>query len=426
MGNMEEIIREEIGKISSLSDRVLFKEIVEQIFLSLYETNQEMYTELEERVMNELSLDINRYRISSLVVDKYYIDRSHHFLSPIREEDLRERRCNLETIKKDWEIKGKSLVKRFFMEADYLQIKKFLEKKYLKGSIITDKRELSVEFLLKQNTDYLEEISHLYEIFIHNGIPWQTLNTPYLYKFVDVYFPYTEVVFEAQEKIKEVKVNLEEFAGMAHEHYLPLWNIQKLTLNSVGFPVPCEDHENFEHTISIRDYGDNQVYLIDDNSHMFHLQQLPGKLVVTAKEAEAKKWRVLMIRKGESKKFERFDFPLMENIRNDSFPELFWKKQGVEVKTKAELDRFIRGFRLDEYVKFKGFEICDYPENEEETYSMNSFILDEIRRKDSRKSLLLYFQGSHKYEWLQRDMMSFLVSEVQLLYPEYQCLGKLE
>lgn len=148
--------------------------------------------------------------------------------------------------------------------------------------------------------------------------------------------------------------------------------------------------------------------------------------MVTTKEAEARKWDIIMIRKGENKKFERYEVPLMENIRNESFPELFWKKQGVEVKTKAELSRFIQGFGLEKYIKFKNFVLNDVVEENKETYSMNPFIIDEVRRKDAAKQLILCFQGSQKLKWLQRDIMSFLVSEVQLLYPEYQCVGKLE
>lgn len=426
MVNMEEMIREEIGKISELKERVLFKDIVEQIFLSLYETNREMYQTLEHRVMDELFFDINRYGVSSIVMDKHYIDHSHHLLSPIREKDLLEKSCTTETLKEDWKVKGKSRIKTLFMEADYLQIVAFLEKKTLKGSVITDRRELPVEFYLEQNTSYIEELDHLYKIFVQNGIPWKTLNTPYFYKFVDVYLTDKDIVFEAGESVVEIKVNLEEFTELAREYYIPLWNVRKLTLNSVGFPVPCTDYKNFEHTISIRDYGDSHVYLIDDTDSIFHLRQFPGKLVVTTKEAEARKWDIIMIRKGENKKFERYEVPLMENIRNESFPELFWKKQGVEVKTKAELSRFIQGFGLEKYIKFKNFVLNDVVEENKETYSMNPFIIDEVRRKDAAKQLILCFQGSQKLKWLQRDIMSFLVSEVQLLYPEYQCVGKLE
>ena len=50
MADMEEMIKEEISRIGGLQERVVFKDIVERLFLSLYETNQEMYRELESRI----------------------------------------------------------------------------------------------------------------------------------------------------------------------------------------------------------------------------------------------------------------------------------------------------------------------------------------------------------------------------------------
>ena len=425
MENMEELIKEEINKISGLAERVVFKDIVEQIFLSLYETNLKMYSNLEERVMKELSFDINRYRVCNLVAEKKYVDMSHHLLRPIHEEDVKEKFCDLREIMEDFKVQGMSLVKTVFLEGDYLQIEELMKLGKRKGNLVTNRREYPAEFLLKRNVTYLEEITHLYELFVSNAICWKTLNTCYLYKFVDLYLLEDGFTFETGEKLERIEVDWEEYEKMAHENYVPLWNIQKLTLNSVGFPVPCEDHKNFEHVISIKDYGDEHVYLIDDISSIFHLQQQPGRLVVTAKEAEAKKWNIYMIRSGENKKFERFSLPLLDNNRKDSFVEYFWKKQGVQVKTEAELGRLIRGYGLEEYIEFVGFEICNTVPAVKESYSMNSFILDEIRDRDSSKALLLEFKGGLKHPFLHRDMMSFVVSEVQLLYPEYQCFGRL-
>ncbi|MBD5452898.1 MAG: hypothetical protein HDR30_01040, partial [Lachnospiraceae bacterium] len=88
MPDMEEIIKREINQISNLKERVAFKDIVEQIFLSLYETNQEMYNALEERIMGDLAFDINRYRICTGIVEREYVDRSHHLFSLMKEDDL--------------------------------------------------------------------------------------------------------------------------------------------------------------------------------------------------------------------------------------------------------------------------------------------------------------------------------------------------
>ena len=60
-----------------------------------------------------------------------------------------------------------------------------------------------------------------------------------------------------------------------------------------------------------------------------------------------------------------------------------------------------------------------------ETYSMNDFILDEIREGEYRKCLILLFRRKGTQTFLLRDIMSFLVSEVQLMYGEYMCEGRL-
>ena len=88
MADMEEMIKEEISRIGGLQERVVFKDIIENLFLSLYETNQEMYRKLESRIMDDLAFDLNRYQIIVGIVERDYLDPSHHLLSPIREEDM--------------------------------------------------------------------------------------------------------------------------------------------------------------------------------------------------------------------------------------------------------------------------------------------------------------------------------------------------
>ena len=56
---------------------------------------------------------------------------------------------------------------------------------------------------------------------------------------------------------------------------------------------------------------------------------------------------------------------------------------------------------------------------------MNAFITDEIRNREAQEKLILFFRPGQKETWLQRDILSFLVSEVQRIYPEYDCGGVL-
>lgn len=425
MMEMEELIKSETKEIGSLQERVLFKDLVEQIFLSLYETNQEMYRELENRVMDDLAPEGNRYQICMTVMRRDDVDLSHHLLGPMLAEDIRQEIPSLETIREQLAEKGRCPVKTLFMKCDYLIIRKLLSQGEVAGTIRTDKGEYETRLSIRSKESHLQEISRLYQVFVRNGIPWQTINTAYLYKFVEVFLTELPEGLAAKEQILEVVPDLEEFQQWAREGYIPLWNVRKLILPSVGFPVPCEDYRSFEHTISIKNHGEEHVYLVDEEDGLNHIRQSGTHLLVMGKEGAARKWKVYMIRSGENRRFERLSYPLLTNMRKDSFLERFSKKQGMEVRTHAELARYLQAFSLEDYLTYVDCEITDRPTGEAESYSMNDFILDEIRDRKYQKCLRLTFRGRSKEDYLLRDMMSFLVSEVQLIYREYQCQGEL-
>lgn len=427
MADMEEMIKEEISRISGLQERVVFKDIVERLFLSLYETNQEMYRELESRIMDDLVFDLNRYQITVGIIESAYFDPSHHLLSLIREEDAAPKKPELPELLRQLEEEGCCKVKTYFMECDYLEIQDLLARGRTGGKIYTDTGEYPAEFVLRRNEKYLQEISHLYEVFVSNGVPWQTVNAPYLYKYVDVYLTGLSQDIALTERIVKIEPDLEEFAQLAHDDLIPIWNIRKLKMDSVGFPVPCEDHKGYEHTISIREYGNEHVYLIDDTEHIYSIRQKENRLIVMGEEAEARKWEIYMIRSGENRRFDRYTYPLMTNRRKDEFLERFGYRQGRRVRTEGELSRFIGSYGMEAYVAYEGYEILDRKESGEasESYSMNGFILDEIRESGYGKRLVLLFRKKSALTFLLRDIMSFLVSEVQLMYGEYMCEGRL-
>ena len=68
--DMREMIRREIQSISAIEERVAFKNLMEEVFLALYDTNEQMYSDLEKRVQDELAYDVNRYLIKTGVIDR--------------------------------------------------------------------------------------------------------------------------------------------------------------------------------------------------------------------------------------------------------------------------------------------------------------------------------------------------------------------
>ena len=74
---------------------------------------------------------------------------------------------------------------------------------------------------------------------------------------------------------------------------------------------------------------------------------------------------------------------------------------------------------------YQDCEIKEHFPGVRETYSMNPFIEDEVRVSSAQMKLVLHFRKGVKEPWLQRDILSFLTSEVQRIYPEYECGGVL-
>ena len=60
-----------------------------------------------------------------------------------------------------------------------------------------------------------------------------------------------------------------------------------------------------------------------------------------------------------------------------------------------------------------------------QTYPMDDFILDELRTEKAGMAMTLTFSSPQPDHFLTMDIMSFLVSQVQSLFPEYICQGKL-
>lgn len=425
---MKEMIQREIQSIDVLAERVAFKELMEGVFLNLYETNLQMYGNLEQRVEDELGYDQSRYRVRTGVIERGYFDESHHFLSPIEEKDLEEVHYDMKEIVEAVRQNGEFPIMKVILCCDYLELLKLWGSGLVfKGCVITEipEQEWEIEVQLRKNMAYLEKIKYLYHLFIKNGVPWQTVNAPYLYKMADVVITKIPKELTGSEKIRQVTIQFGEYSRIVRQELIPVWNIQKLTLDGIGFPTPCGDHKNYEHNISIHEYGSEHAYLAEDSQKIQSVVQTKDKLRIISETGEAKKWAVYMLRFSKEHRIDRYTYPLMQNGRADSFVEKYQRKWNQSIRTRTQLAHFIRGFGLEEYVRYENCEITEQFSGSRETYSMNPFIEDEVRTPGAQMKLVLYFRAGEKESWIQRDVLSFLTSEVQRIYPEYECGGVL-
>ncbi len=425
---MEQMIRNEIQSISNLDERIILKELMENVFLSLLETNEQMYQKLEDRVMNDLSYEVNQYLIKTGLVEREFFDPTHHFMTVMQESDRQSGERSVKDVRETIKENGKCLVGTVFLKCDYMDIQSMLKRHRKIYGVIRIDQEYRTSFLWEQNHTYLEKVEQLYHLFIENGVPWQTVNCPYLFKLVDVYVTEIPEVCDDNEKLQNFHIELGALTSSVCYNMIPIWNVWNLKLDSVGFPIACRSHKSYEHEISISEHGAGYVYLVDGKAGMISVRRNDQKIFLISTEQGAQEWNVYSIRGGGKGRTERYTYSLMENFRQDGFAERFQRKTGKVVKTKMELERFIRGFGLDKYLQYFDCRLIENTESLAETYSMNFFLKDEIREGKQSKQLLLTFKPNNvtPFLWLLRDLMSFVVSEVQELYPEYECRGELE
>lgn len=160
MDVMKEIIQKEIQSISSLEERVIFKNLMEGVFLSLYDMNREMYEGLERRIKEELDYDKNRYYVKTGIVEREFFDASHHLLSPMDESDLAEKLYDMKEILRAVEEEGAFRLMKVMLRCDFLEQQKLLAlQPVFEGVIETEEpeKEWKVEIRLRENREYLKK-----------------------------------------------------------------------------------------------------------------------------------------------------------------------------------------------------------------------------------------------------------------------------
>lgn len=421
---MKDIIMDRLNRMEDLEQRKILKNIIAGAFTNLIDYQENMYKNIEARVFNEIE-DIGKmYDVYVTICHKNKVDPVDEFLYPIFKEDIEDKKYDIKQILQ--KLKNGEKVRLFtvFMNCNYIKIKQIInnEKSYA-GEIITDKGIYKIEVKLEQNKRYMDEIERLYDIFQKNSVAWKTINNPYANKFFDVTLVSCDGITD-EEEIKEISMNLEEYEKYKMIDIIPLWNIERVNLKSSGFPVPAIDKVNFEHVLSLKKIGTCNGYLVDVEDSVRYIKRTENELTIVSSREKAGAWSVFKIIQPKLEQMAKYEYKLVSNSRIDGFINKFSQKQASIIRTRGEINRIVNSFETSKEFELVNIEI----EAEKElgiTYDMNYFIEDDIRVGNEKKIMRLQFK-THIYDNpIVYDLMSFLVSEIQMYFPEYKCEGEL-
>ena len=418
---MKEIVAERLQKMEDLEQRKVLKEILGGLLFNLIDHQEQVNLDLENRVFSEIENEEAKYDVYLTVCHKKELDPFESFFYPVFSDTFFR---NIKEISTKLKFQEEVILDRFFLECDHATVQKLVHsERVYQGEVKSSRGSCSATFRLKQNTQFQTEIATLYEIFQKNNLPWKTINSPYANRFFDLVLVKAEGI-EKLEEILAVEVNLEEYETYKRVEMIPVWNIERLNFKSSGFPIPSLDKVNYEHKVSLLRNGIEHGYLLLGEEPNY-LMRTTEELIIGMPKERIDDWKLLKVTQGKMDELKNYHYEIFSNARKKNFINKFAQKHQPALRTKGEVRRIVNSFQMSKYFEFNDLEIMATTTSQTSTYDCNCFIIDDIRVGNSKKILKLKFTTRLSDSFLVNDLLSFLVSEIQMYFPDYFCIGEL-
>ena len=416
-------IQEKIPELNQLENRELFKDIVSGVVTELYKQVKSEYDQLETRVFSESPKANRMPDLITCVVDRNKYDVTDRNMKPMFEDDLTETAVNAAEMIYSVKTNQPYYLYTCLIKADYLELNKLVKsERRFNGKIENETGEAAAKFLIKPNDRYQKKVEELYHIAKLNFLPYRSINAPYLYKLFDVYVEKIDE-WDDQLEVKKITIDFDEFEKRILYDPLPLWNVNEVVIKANSYPQPAIDRKYYEHYLFKKQFNEGHQYLISKTDLMIrNIFYKNGDMIIICDSDEPGDWNFYEVIPGANP--EIYENPLMSNEQNDTFSQDMIEYYGRRIKTHTELIRFIKSFKVSQYLEFADARIIKKP-RKVETYSMEKFIDYEYRAGDRPQALEISFRAVDEDFYLNRDIMSFLTTSLQQLFPEYQCVGKL-
>lgn len=414
----EKYINDRLLEITDDTERRQLRTIMNSLFTPFYHYMEEKYRHLEQQMWENSNQEKSFFDIITTICHKDKLIAYEDTMFPMLEEDLEKQYISVEELTTCLQEQKECYCYSAYGQMEFEKLQNlWTEKRRFKGKIKTADAEFEAYFILKKNEKYGKKIKELYEIFLRNQIPWHTLQAPYIHKMIDVYI--VEASYPEGDKIESIEVDFEEYKEQILFEMIPVWNIGKRKIRSSAYPSFEVDQINFTHIIYSSQLDGKCSYLAaNDQVEYWNVRKESGDLCIECKEVEPVTWNLLEIHSDIQCHYSGA-YPLMSNARRGQTHTML-------TRTLGELRRRIGELQVENYLKFREIQKIDSCGwNENNTYSMDGPIQEELQVQTTRPGLLFIFEAADKSNYLNGDVLSYVVSSLQWELREYQCFGKI-
>lgn len=418
----ETYMQKRLKEIDDLDERKYAKEILIDGLGRIFKQTEAKYKALKQRILSELDVPGQRFGTYMTVIEKKDFDPINSSWFPVCEEDIKDSKHQ------EYET--------FYLMAEEEKLLDFFRQKIIEG--IEEGSGRSIWFQVRKAFRYEEAVKRLYALFVDNHIPWQTIHMGHLERFfeavpMDELSPGSRIHFQWGKWKEYVKAEM-----------IPLWNVQKEAVNSWEFRIPCIDEVFYEHIFYLPDGRiEKDGYLVEAKEDILSIRYEKNRVLLKTKQDTLKNVSVYRLHQGAPVNSFGYRYAVLSNNRKDNLAGRYLYQTGNFLQTLMELRRKIEemsgSYRIDNF-DFEILEKTGNTENGSESLTwdaktgrgymagdMNSFTGVQVFTGDKRSMLVFKFRKDESYrtDYLYDSQIKYILSQLQMEYMEYQCVGVL-
>lgn len=400
--NYAEYIQKRIKEIDDLDERRFAKMILLENIERLFAWTENKYNTLQQRIQNELAVPWENFSIYTTVIDRSDYDPIHKFWFPMCEEDMIDQ--------------SRQTCPVIYLMAEDELCQEFVLQETVTGVERESGREIC--FKIKAVEKYQRNIEKLYQLFLSNHLPWQTVHTGHIERFF-------ELVPMEECSENEILWQWGKWETYVKTEMVPLWNIRKVELHSREFRMPCVDKAVYEHIFYLEDESTvSDGYLVETEEEILSVRCEADKILLkTEKDTMDKAYLYRVCQKNEADS-HGYQYAVLTNQRRNSFSARYLNQVGNFIQTPMELVRKIGELSGENGIEVIKYEIAGEVKENAFCGDMNHFAGSSVFSYDKRKILLFHFKrdGYHE-DYLLKAHVRYILSQLQIEFMEYRCMG---
>ena len=415
--DIKKYVKDRLSEIKEEDEYVFAKSVLYDGLYRMSEVFEERYKSLYKKVYDELESKEESYEIAILLLSKNENTFLRMFF-PISDLDVIE---DKEADIKEECMEDKNSIKTVYLNAADSACKAFLQEN-IRVSFTNNKEKHTLLVQPKKALRYRKEVGKLYETFSYNGLRWNTVNTAYLDRFFDI------DLSGLPQNARDVEVDYGKYADMIEEELYPVWNIEKNVFKSSTFLSPSKDGLYYEREMIRQKDKEIILRLIQKTGGMVGIRQEEEKIIVKSYEesySDLEGYNIFDIRYTK----EELPIGLISNKRKEGMIGRLLNKAKEKIHTEAEIERIIEELDIGEYVSLKSCERLAtnkaFLEEMKILPDMNNFTNENFQLTDESPKLILRFLRTGDSN-LCEAMVRYAISQLQISFDEYICIGVLE